>query len=366
MISADETTWVPPEAWRRVLHPRRGGTVVPPPAIDENASATVRVWLPSAMSRFRKIFDEPDTAPELVEAARAWIRGEANPAGAAAILTMLPEVLDTNPPSAETLVDAWIGEHGLVFAAEAAVQTAHVRLISEPFGQYDRRHSLNYRDVKAVPHGWDSPTMARLRALLAATDEQTYWRAVAALAEHRKTDFTKLMVSFMVPTEVHWVDELVATHPMTGYGNRLLWTLSSASTTAQIETLSGDPYFFWVFPLPISAYTVADGIGPALAPVIATELANFPTGATRQLLLTILAEFPTDEAFGILLERVGQHLVQPALLAAMNRYPRRAQCECSCVQTELRHRYLRPVAVVITRQRPLPQMWTYEVIGRFH
>ncbi|SDZ36284.1 protein of unknown function [Amycolatopsis xylanica] len=322
MVSTDETSWVLPKTWRGKVHPRRGGTDLEVPDLNEGAARAVRAWL-STTAELQPLLDLPENPPELVKAAVAWLGGEANPQGAAVIATMLRHVRES--PSGNTFADAWISEHGLLFAAEAIAELAHIELGHHWVSPGTHKLGLRYRPDGEIPDPyWSRGLAERVRAVLAKTDEETYQRAVTMLTGHRRSEFGNLVVSYLVPTEQHWVDELVAKHPMQGYPDRLRWTLLSAATAAQVEALSADQHFDLVFHGSVALYNLADAMGPALAPAIARALDRFPSAESTKLLAETLGAFPTDEAFGLLLDRIDRQHVQPVVLDMMRRYPVRA------------------------------------------
>ncbi|MDX3645459.1 hypothetical protein [Streptomyces sp. MB09-02B] len=71
--------------------------------------------------------------------------------------------------------------------------------------------------------------------------------------------------------------------------------------------------------------TVAEGIGTAVAPLVAEQLrSSYVSADTVKEVNSVLVELPSDEAFGLLLAQLDDKRTQPAVAKAARRYPRRA------------------------------------------
>ncbi|SNS26027.1 hypothetical protein [Actinomadura mexicana] len=128
----NENLLVIPDDWRAALHPRRGGTHGPSFELDTGAVSTVQQWVKETRDEIDHLLDDPRSRADLVGSARAYLRGEADPQGAAVIAACLAaewplrDDYDYYEEPFATFADAWIAEHGLVFAAAATVELSGV------------------------------------------------------------------------------------------------------------------------------------------------------------------------------------------------------------------------------------------------
>ncbi|MFJ3927505.1 DUF4132 domain-containing protein [Streptomyces sp. NPDC090022] len=328
-----ENVFTLPDSWKRNLHPRRGGAHGPVPAVDPRAVPKAEALVARAAGWIAEMLGAPDSDPELVAAVRRHQDGRPDPVGAAVLAQLTRGGVD----DAGFVVDAWAATSGLPFAARAAVEFDEIRLRYTQSGTVRTAEGVDGQPESGG--GWGGaprPLADRARALLAVADGATYEAAVEALAAHRHTPRRRVTVSYLVPTERAWVteccaDRATAAHPDFAVRARLLCALGSAEQLALL--LDGAPRLAlghrgWN---PALIATVAEGIGPALAPLLAAELTDPPypldAGAVR-MLAESLAELPADAAFAALLEggrdAVQGKQVRPALLAAARRFPVRA------------------------------------------
>ncbi|MFK3735245.1 WGR and DUF4132 domain-containing protein [Streptomyces sp. NPDC088090] len=319
----DESAFVLPEAWKRNLRPRRGGTPVPVAGPDAGAPARLAAW----RSRFAAEVDRPLDAPrsdaDLVSAARAHDAGSPDPVGAAVLAALLP-------PEAErdAVVDAWTLAHGLPFAAVAAVELVECRRV---WARHGHRSEVVGIDRAVETHrNWEGgaslTALDRVRDLLAVTDDATYAAAVAALARHRTTPRRRVAVSYLVPTEHAWTDECLARAETREHLQNEVRTLLVRSVTAgQTAAYGGRADLGWRGWTPAVIATVADGAGTAMAPFLIAETDRPYLGTDDlKVLAAALAELPSDEAFQALLDRAGDKHVRVELAAAARRFPVRA------------------------------------------
>ena len=318
----DETTWSVPTAWRRVLHPRRGAAAVAPREIDPGAGSYVDTWIGEVSGTLHERLDDPRNVQEIVTSVRAWLRGEADPLGAAATAALAIS-LAHGKDGALAFADDWIARHGVAFAAEAVAEMTRV-VVSYSTDQPDRL--LRFSDpAKPSPYRWEpgSTFADHVRAVLANVSDEEYEGAVAALAPHRGEAFQRMVVSFLVPTRPEWAEEVCSEQqPTRNWAGWTRWILCCAGTPEQVELLRERGYLGFSWQAAEILYTMADAIGPAMAPFLAYEADQDPTGGdARKIRLKMLLEIPTDEAFGILLARLDQKHVQPVVVEAMRRYP---------------------------------------------
>ncbi|MEU9143658.1 DUF4132 domain-containing protein [Streptomyces sp. NPDC048349] len=327
-VPADENAFTLPQAWKRNLHPRRGGTARTVPAVDESAPQTVREWLERDAPTIERALSCAQSDPELVEAARAHQGGTPSPLGAA----VLARLVTQHSRSFTVLADAWVADFGLPFAARAAAELPEVRL------EWVTRKNKNFIDgVTLRPDndgahgGWgrsaSRPALERVRALLAVADEETYRAAVAGLAGARRTGRQHVSACFLAPSEQEWVDACCAdpatrTHPEREVREMLLCSLGSPEQAALFGDRVDLGWRGWSADL---IATLGEGVGAAMAPLLAGELARqyIDTDETKAT-AAALAELPSDAAFGFLVDRLDNKHVRASVSAAARRYPARA------------------------------------------
>ncbi|MDI2129627.1 DUF4132 domain-containing protein [Yinghuangia seranimata] len=323
----DEDTFEMPDAWRKKAQPRRGGVVRKPAKPLKNAASLVDAKLFSGRERISQLLDHPRSHPDVVAAARAHLDGDANPLGAAAVAQMAPIQTHVHLP----YVDVWVAERGLAFAACAVVELydTHVGFESGT----GRGDSISWLDRVEEPHhavrmhsGVTRDDASRVRALLAAADQQTYDAVVGALAAHRGTRRRRVVASYLVPTERDWLEEcLEAAVPDAGDARFRHMLLCSLSDPVQLSFADGDGRFGWNGAEPDVIGALADGVGPAFAGLFAHELTSRHLGSqARKQYTGILAELPTDEAFTLLLGQIEDRHGQAGLQTAARRSPVRA------------------------------------------
>ncbi|WP_157419904.1 DUF4132 domain-containing protein [Actinomadura kijaniata] len=323
-----------PEALRGELLPRRGGTMPdPPPAPDPSAARRVRDRLAEARPSVERLLDHPGSDPGAVGAARAYLDGDPDPRGAAAVALVATHVSDARDP--ESWIDAWVVGHGLAFAACACAEVDGLAV------DMDR---LSGDDVLKAD-GWSrerppwaaGPAGRRMRALLAAADEPDHAEAVERLAGHRATRRQRLMVAFLVPSRREWVDECVRERPgQEPHVPGPLWcSLGSPRQLARLGETGRVRFDDHGVGLEV-LLTAAEGIGPAVAPYLAAALEEtdedvrdyiYGTGfnaSARRAIFQVLSLLPGDEALTIVADNLDRQGGPEALTAMMERFPERA------------------------------------------
>ncbi|MFJ4897599.1 WGR and DUF4132 domain-containing protein [Streptomyces sp. NPDC088727] len=321
-VLPDEDTFVLPARWRRLLHPRRGGLARTPArpqrkALDELSARTAEeaAWI-------QEFLDAPRSDAGLVDQLRNHLAGSPSPAGAAGLAWIVPP----SSPTAATWVDSWVRDHGLPFAARATVElymvqahgTQSVHGRSDPWLEALRRPHYSYGSGEQLPEA------NRVRALLAATDEETYRATVETLARCRTDTHRRIVTAYLAPSETDWVAAL-CTDPEVNAGqdsgllSLVYCTLNSAEQAAAFPPIPG-----LCRSLALIA-TMAEGISTAVVPLLAAWLDNtYADAADRKRIANALVEFPTDEAFLLLIDRGYTKQVNAALAEATHRYPVRA------------------------------------------
>ncbi|MDL4814335.1 DUF4132 domain-containing protein [Actinomadura opuntiae] len=337
-----ETVDIPVE-WREHVHPRRGGIAGPKVVLDEKAARRARGWDSAARPIAGEMAEHERTVPGLGKAVRAWLDGEADPVGAAAVAAVAVKYLDDVDGAA--FVDAWALDHGLAFAACAVTEASSLELgplpkpaTPGPDGVL-RIQLVAYTDP---PRGWrgeirratsedhsffgtaqwiaEDAVVKRLRALLAAAPEAEYRDAVARLAAHRGDDARRRTASYLVPTETAWVDESLSD---TGGPNVLGndHVLCSLSTEAQAGRVR------WISETPAVVGSLLDGLGTGAFPLLEAALRGARFGAAherRAIMLRALQEIGDERTFRLLLNHMGDQGVPAALAEAAVRHPAQA------------------------------------------
>ncbi|MFF9773869.1 DUF4132 domain-containing protein [Streptomyces sp. NPDC013978] len=319
----DEDTFVLPAAWHRHVYPRRGGVPCRPTPPRKGAAEQAERQLRDADTWVRQYLDSPRSDPDLVRAAETHLAGTADPLGAAVLA-----VTSDTAWSGAACADAWVEAHGAVFAALATVELFDIEV---HYTQQGPRRLDPY--VERTPasayggHAWRVRAVAdRLRARLAAADEETYRAVVAALADVRSSARRRVVVSYLVPTETAWLDECAggpeADRPRDHVLRPMLFC--SFNDPEQVRMMGGVAALSNGWSMPTIA-TVAEGIGTAVAPLVAEQLGrSYVTSDTVKQVNSVLVEIPSDEAFGLLLAQLGDKRTQPFVAKAARRYPRRA------------------------------------------
>ncbi|MFE9423756.1 hypothetical protein ACFYNO_12440 [Kitasatospora sp. NPDC006697] len=267
----DEDAFALPEAWRVAALPRRGGAVRPVPPPDPTAPEQERERIEADRDWVRELLAAADSDPTLVHAARAYLAGEPDPVGAAAVASMLPPLWRAGRSVDTPLVDAWVTKHGPAFAARAAVEAYAVEAHYLQSG--GRRSQLALRPVVPAPNGSLAPDYGRterLRELLATAEESAYQQAVAALDRCRTTPLRRVVAAFLAPGTPGWVADCLADVP--GYGvegpellRLLLQALDHPSQVAGLDPSARLPWGAWTESL---VATLADGVGVACVPLL--------------------------------------------------------------------------------------------------
>lgn len=337
-----ETVGVPVE-WREHIHPRRGGIAGPAIVLDEDAAPRAREWERAALPIAQEMAAHERTVPELGRAVRAWLAGEPDPMGAAAVAAVAVKHLQDIDGAA--FLDAWVLDRGLAFAACAVTEVSSIVLGPVPRPATRDADGVVWRvsvvcHAGPAPTGWrgeirrmtpedhfgagrwisDDAVVKRLRALLAAAPEAEYRDAVARLSGHRGDALRRCTASYLIPTETAWMDESlddpsgarVLDH------EHLLCSLSSAAHAGRIG---------WIPATPAVIGTLLDGLGEDALPLLNRALRYSSNNAdeTRPIVLRALLEISDERIFPILLDHMGEKGVPAALQKAAERYPAHAR-----------------------------------------
>jgi hypothetical protein len=330
-----------PEPWLSRLHPRRGGAGVRPVGPDPRAREVVDGQMRVQPDLIPGVIASGFTEPELREAAVAWCAGDPAATGAAAV-ALAAKTLDWQEHVRHPwFADLWLGEHGLRFAAEAAVELFSLILVAEgdrPPRRAIRRDGTETMGVRRRRPGDEHRTVSlffdpdllvllRVRAALAAAPDDLYAEVVEAVAGYREAGpHTRCATSVLVPSRADWVEqdwaEAVA-GPDFHHAAMLLTAISTPGQAAAARAAAGSLSAGW----PGLSATVVDGLGPAAVTGLLLDWFDRVPATradARRDLLGLLAVLPEDEAMRGLVERLGQRHVREALTEAAVRFPERA------------------------------------------
>ncbi|CAM3897752.1 DUF4132 domain-containing protein [Kibdelosporangium persicum] len=319
----DEDTFVMPSAWRRFAHSRRdrGEPEFQP---DQQAIAAGAALVGKLRTSLERIFGDPRSAEPLAEAGRAYLAGDVTPFGAA-VVRMAATFDNQDRDDMSTLVHYWVAEHGVVFAAEAVLNCAKVTVaVDNSAGHFWRNGERAPSWV--LPQSDDLPVYSHfitvgtevIRTALAAASDADYAAAEAALEPLGAPGMPNVLRAYLMPTRSDWVAEALAEHVEYQLWLLVARSVGTADELAALSRTHGIAFDKGVL------YTLIEAVGPAVVPRLAAELDTHHHTDFRKRTVSVLAAMPTDEAFLALLDRVAQNKVQPALLAAMKAYPRRA------------------------------------------
>ncbi|WP_177320224.1 WGR and DUF4132 domain-containing protein [Lentzea waywayandensis] len=298
----DEETWVMPAEWLAQAMRRRDARPLPRFTIDSAMAQRFRDHVAAHAEKIDEALTAPEHEQDLVRALRNHHEGRPDPLGVAVLLTLIKYEYGISP------VHWWIEDYGLPFAAVAAV---HMATVIDGYGTLKTHlphHSTN-RDADAL-------ALIDVRTALAAADDATYAATVAELEKAGTTWFGVAARAFLAPTRQDWFEEANESGAPT-------WMIHCSATTVEQFGALKHGHLIWA---PMSVFTALHVLGPGIAPVLDAELrAKVEWGAEcRKLALEVLSVLPTDETFLMLLNRLHERYVRPALLSAMAAFPARA------------------------------------------
>ena len=327
-----------PVEWREHIHPRRGGVGGPKVVVDEDAARRAREQESAARPIAQEMAAHERTDAELGRAVRAWLDGEPDPAGAAAVAVIAVKYVEGAEGAG--FLDAWVLDHGLAFAACAVTEASSIALGPVPgrampgldgvVGLVARASSdggwrgeirrvdeddMFHRDIEWVA---EDAVVKRLRALLAAAAEAEYREAVARLASHRGDILRRGTASYLVPTETAWVQESL--------DGTLRWStlrhehlLGSLSSVGQFNRVR------WIPATPAVLGTLLDVLGTDALAVLDRVLGDtYYADEPRAPQLKAMLAVGDARLFPVLLRRMGEKDVPAALHEAAERYPEHA------------------------------------------
>ncbi len=267
-----EDVFVFPASWRKHLHRRRGGVPGPKVKVSADPAGDVRAFLSEHRHGVFRILDHRHGDAEVREAGNRYIReeigaphrdAEVTPLGVAAVAFAVHQSGGwTRERKMRDFADAWIAQHGLVFAARAGAEIGG--LVAE-----DIDHRVAYvrrRRPDDKPHDSYNPpldVLARIRTRIAVCSDDEYAQIRAALADYRDGPLRqRVAVSFLMPSETGWVEEDCAA----GGDDLLVHSLHTPDQLSRIVDRRGRlPYD----QTPAMYATLLDGVGTeCVAPLL--------------------------------------------------------------------------------------------------
>lgn len=326
VAGVDEDGWTVPAAWWRQVEPFRGRSPAAARGSDPEALKTA-AQLELRRAVIDPVLDHPDSDPELVRVARLYLRprGEEPPPMGATVVATILAVLTSwyQREQVRTLADRWVEEHGAGFAAEAAAGLGSVGIHGRSGAQPGSVELFvgpgAWNDAQAV-----EDILRRARALLAGAGDDGYAEATGRLAALRAGPLeVRVSTSYLLPTEQQWLEDDLAAALASGSRPLLTMLLPSVTAVPQATAIL-DAVGAWPVAHSGALHSMAAYLGPDVAPVLMRVFDADVNAATKKRVVSMVAEFPTDQAFQLLLDRLDQRYVQPAVLEAMKRFPRRA------------------------------------------
>ncbi|MEH0936392.1 DUF4132 domain-containing protein [Micromonospora psammae] len=319
----DEETFVVPSGWRRSLVPRRDG--VPGPALPTGARVRKAggELLESLAADVERLLRNGGD-PELVGAVRAQLAGERTPLGAAGLLVAAGHEIDwRDSDRGADLVDLLVADDGVVATARAVAESIGIRTT----GHRDH-HGCVLGRTKGGTADWGHRStrlaiLGRVRARLAVATADEYAAVRTALTPYREGDLaTRVVTSFLLPTEAGWVAEDLPAVDRSGDHFLAELMMFSAGTAEDFARMVDHVALYSVMYNPAAVLTAAATIGPSMAPLLADWFDHEHVGAAgQQRMVSLLSAFPTDEAMRLLLDRLDQKYVQAGVLDMLRRFP---------------------------------------------
>ncbi|WP_091054164.1 DUF4132 domain-containing protein [Glycomyces sambucus] len=274
-----------------------------------------------------------ETETGIAAAMRAYLDGEADPLGAAAVFETAAAVTSLWDVSRRYVqLDAWTDEHGIGFAAHALMRQCELRIVNQHGKAYSR--SAWRQDVPAVqwapaaPVGaeWGRGTECRqLRTWLSALPEEEYRGFRPLLEPYGRNHRQRLVRAYVMPTERDWAAEA-----------RADWRERDATTWADQNRLAG--VVDSMEELHEAGLAVHRNIG-GHSPAVATMVESFGAACAPMLVASVeagtreyqgkrsihqvIAGLPHDAAVSYLLANLVTERTGPLVRAAAERFPRR-------------------------------------------
>ncbi|AOS62562.1 DUF4132 domain-containing protein [Actinoalloteichus hymeniacidonis] len=338
---SDEEPFAVPVGWHRHIEVRRhGGRLRPTAVIDPDAAEIVRLLVPKKVlfERLATLVPPASTAERALRTAiKARLAGDANPVGAAALLTIAVARL-TDPRALPYFADALVDTDGLVFAARTVAELNSFATVSWQRGRGQPAGFRLYPGPSDNALGSYAAISLRIRELLASAPEDVYAAATRALAEYHAPIQSRVIASYLVPTRQDWAQELCTfPTPRTTLLSAMLRSAGSIGQVIPILSTSGrkrlaegasistdliDPdQAAHLLDRPNVLLTLVDGIGRDLIPVLVRRLESTRSSPQEGLVLDILVELDAEESIRVLLPRLTEPKAPDRIRRALARAP---------------------------------------------
>ncbi|WP_433796019.1 hypothetical protein [Actinoplanes sp. CA-252034] len=315
------------------VHPRRGGATTRPFVADPGAGVRTAEIVPDRRGGVGGALAAPST-PETVRAAvTQWLAGNPAPVGAAAVAAI--KAGGRTSDDVRLFADLWIGEHGLRFAATAAVEMASMLLIDDHAASGTQHYPSSDRGVRHLRPGetqltrWPATAvLLRVRAALAVAPDDEFEQVVTALMPFREgLPTARAACSTLVPRP-DWVDADVADTVASRDSWRARLLLHATADAGQARLLAEIPEPWHLDIDRGLVFTLLDGVGPSAVSTLFhwldQKIAQFSGAGTERWLFSLVATIPGDDVMTGLLSRSGSRAAKAALLEAARRFPARA------------------------------------------
>ncbi|WP_051301283.1 DUF4132 domain-containing protein [Actinomadura rifamycini] len=332
----DEDVLTLPAAWRRHLHPRRGGA--PGPAVRADGARDVPALLAEASGALDALLAGRHGDPARAGAARRHLAGTPDPAGAAVVAAVTALATRGRERGRREIHRAfagyWAAEHGPAFAARAVVELARTAVRRAGGGPW--RGCWLGAEPRARLETNTHDALRRVRTALAAAGDAEYAEAERRLAPFAAAPAAEpvpaWLAAYLVPTRRDWTDACLAAGADLGPPHRPLM-LCAIGDAARLGDPADGP--LWRHASREVLATLADGVGADLLPFLLRLLDHRGLdGRERAAAWETVAVLPSDAAFRALLDaalpagaaggrRPDRH-AKAALSIAMERFPVRA------------------------------------------
>jgi uncharacterized protein DUF4132 len=324
--AAEEDVFVVPAAWRRFRLARRSSgasaRAIRPAAIEQADGLVERF-----RSELYVSLSSPGTAAGVEAAGWAVLDDDpaAPPLGAAAVVHALATQLWWSEMQQVTVfADHWLARRGLPFAAAAVAELMGLGP-SPGSGTQPIPRATASRDITDYVAVTAVKLAHVVRRAAATAGETEYAEVIAALAPLRGDRLAqRAVISLMVPDRTDWVDEDCAAIRPAGLPEATALLLQSVTSPGLAIRLVAAVNAHTALHDPVTVHSLVEGVGAAAAPALADLVDRAWSTDDKQRLHGLLAAIPTDEAFGLLLDRLGEPHVRAAVSEAAGRFPRRA------------------------------------------
>ncbi|MQM27644.1 DUF4132 domain-containing protein [Glycomyces albidus] len=319
-VLPDEDRFDFPESWSRFVRPRRGHGRPKPLKADPDAG---RALLTELDARIRASLDY-ETNPRFKDPGLAFLAGEADVEGAAAVMAVVSRAQSPYHYSLRPLFDLIAADHGLPFAATALAEFLTLKADAPSYGS----EIVELERMTLQDHLWGridrSSEFEAIASHLASLPDAEYAAVVDALAQRRTDPPRRLAVSLLVPDEAAWLDEVCAEHraqqPNSAPSTLLLRVVGTASQLQDLDPNA--PFLHW-----FNTNEVADllyRLGAEAMPILERLVQLNNSTDQWKTVYRALAAVPVDGAFELILDRLDDPPAMGFALEAAARFPQRA------------------------------------------